>query len=140
VILEPGETFAIRDYELRYVGSAVATKSDRTEFVSTVEVYHDGELLKVMEPKRTFYPAFNMASTLAAIHSTPVEDFYVVPSENLADGAVGFRVLVNPLVWWMWVAGPVLVLGTVVSLWPERSRERAAAPVPAPSGSRATLA
>ena len=140
VILEPGESFAIRDYELRYVGSAVATKSDRTEFVSTVEVYHDGELLKVMEPKRTFYPAFNMASTLAAIHSTPVEDFYVVPSENLADGAVGFRVLVNPLVWWMWVAGPVLVLGTVVSLWPERSRERAAAPVPAPSGSRATLA
>ena len=70
-----------------------------------------------------------MASTLAAIHSTPVEDFYVVPSENLADGAVGFRILVNPLVWWMWVAGPVLVLGTVVSLWPERSRQRVPAPI-----------
>jgi cytochrome c-type biogenesis protein CcmF len=49
-----------------------------------------------------------------------VEDFYVVPSENLADGAVGFRVLVNPLVWWMWVAGPVLLLGTVIALWPQR--------------------
>ena len=140
VILEPGENFAIRNYELRYVESVAIGWSDRTEFISTVEVYRDGEFLKEMRPKRTFYPAFNMASTLAAIHSTPVEDFYVVPSENLADGAVGFRILVNPLVWWMWVAGPVLVLGTVVSLWPERSRQRVPAPSPAAAGTRPTAA
>jgi cytochrome c biogenesis factor len=57
-----------------------------------------------------------------------VEDFYVVPSENLPDGSVGFRILVNPLIWWMWVAGPVLVLGTVVALWPQRTRESVRAP------------
>ena len=61
-----------------------------------------------------------MASTNAAIRSTPVEDLYIVPSENLADGSVGFRVLVNPLIWWMWVAGPVMVIGTVIALWPQK--------------------
>ena len=127
VVLSPGESYEIADYRLTYVDTRQEVFSDRTEYLATLEVYRDGELLEVMTARRSFYPAFNMASTLAAIRSTPVEDFYVVPSENRPDGAVGFRILVNPLVWWMWAAGPVLIVGTVVSLWPERRRERAAA-------------
>ena len=127
VVLSPGESYEIADYRLTYVDTRQEVFSDRTEYLATLEVYRDGELLEVMTARRSFYPAFNMASTLAAIRSTPVEDFYVVPSENRPDGAVGFRILVNPLVWWMWAAGPVLIIGTVVSLWPERRRERAAA-------------
>ena len=44
------------------------------------------------------------------------------PARNLPDGDVGFRLLVNPLIWWMWVAGPVMILGTIIALWPEPSR------------------
>ncbi len=131
----------IEGYDLLYIGTQVNPKGNRTEFVSTVEVYKDGKLLDVMEPQRTFYPSFNMASTRAAIRSTPVEDLFVVPSESLPDGRAGFRILVNPLIWWMWVAGPVLVLGTLVSLWPQRAPKRSAvssrrsAPVPQVSAS-----
>ena len=132
VVLAPGETYEIAGYELRYLDTTATLRSDRTEYVSNLELYRGGELLETMQARRSFYPSFNMASTLAAIRSTPVEDFYVVPSENLADGSVGFRILVNPLVWWMWVAGPVLILGTVVSLWPERAREPARAYRPTP--------
>jgi cytochrome c-type biogenesis protein CcmF len=71
-----------------------------------------------------------MAATRAAIRSTPVEDLYVVPSENQAGGAVVLRILINPLVWWMWVAGPVVVLGTLVALWPQRQPGRVASPAP----------
>ena len=132
VVLAPGDTYEIAGYELRYLDTTATLRSDRTEYVSNLELYRGGELLETMQARRSFYPSFNMASTLAAIRSTPVEDFYVVPSENLADGSVGFRILVNPLVWWMWVAGPVLILGTVVSLWPERAREPARAYRPTP--------
>ena len=127
VVLSPGESYEIANYRLTYMDTRQEVFFDRTEYLATLEVYRDGELLEVMTARRSFYPSFNMASTLAAIRSTPVEDFYVVPSENRSDGAVGFRILVNPLVWWMWAAGPVLIVGTVVSLWPERRRERAAA-------------
>ena len=61
-----------------------------------------------------------MASTRAAIRSTPLEDLYIVSSESLRDGRVVFRILLNPLVWWMWVSGAVFVGGTVVALWPQR--------------------
>ena len=47
----------------------------------------------------------------------------MVPSELSEDGSAGFRVFVNPLVWWMWIAGPMFMLGTVVSLWPRRTPE-----------------
>ena len=127
VVLSPGESTTINDYELVYLGTVEVPKSNRTEFTSTVQVFRDGELLDTIRTKRAFYPSFNMAATTAAIRSTPVEDLYVVPSENLADGSVGFRILVNPLIWWMWVAGPVMVLGTVIALWPQKIR----APAPA---------
>jgi cytochrome c-type biogenesis protein CcmF len=141
-VLAPGESLTIADYELRYLGTVEEQKGNRTEFVSDVEVYRDGKPLTIMRPARAFYPAFSMASTRAAIRSTPVEDLYVVPSENLPNGSVGFRVLVNPLIWWMWVAGPVLVVGTVVALWPQRHRAPARAPEPerAPASPRPTAA
>ena len=132
VVLAPGESYEVGRYRLTYMDTVQTLRSDRTEYVSNLELYRDGQLLETMQARRSFYPSFNMASTLAAIRSTPVEDFYVVPSENLSDGSVGFRILVNPLVWWMWVAGPVLILGTVVSLWPERVRERVRAVSPRP--------
>ncbi len=142
VILAPGERVFVEDYELEYLGTAAEPKGNRTEFVSTVNVYREGKSLEAIEPKRSFYPSFNMASTRAAIRSTPVEDLYVVPSENMPDGSVGFRILVNPLIWWMWVAGPVLVLGALVSLWPQsvRAPARVGGPRPVSSGTQPSTA
>ena len=142
VVLSPGESVVIENYELVYLGSVETHKGNRTEFISTVQIFRDGDLLETVRPKRDFYPSFNMAATSAAIRSTPVEDLYIVPSENLPDGSVGFRILINPLIWWMWVAGPVMLVGTVVALWP--TRVRAPAPVPTPRrltpGTRPTTA
>ena len=122
VILVPGERVVVGDYELEYLGTDATDKGDRTEFVSRVNAYKDGSSLGTMVPTRTFYPDFQMAATRAAIRSTPVEDLYIVPSETMEDGSAGFRILVNPLVWWMWVAGPVFMLGTLIALWPQRKR------------------
>jgi cytochrome c-type biogenesis protein CcmF len=33
---------------------------------------------------------------------------------------VTLKVFVNPLVFWMWMGGLVLVLGTIIAIWPER--------------------
>nr|MBC8281661.1 heme lyase CcmF/NrfE family subunit [Chloroflexota bacterium] len=72
VVLNPGERVAIEDYELVYLGSIENPKGNRTEFISTVQIFRDGELLETTRAQRDFYPTFNMASTNAAIRSTPV--------------------------------------------------------------------
>jgi cytochrome c-type biogenesis protein CcmF len=92
-------------------------------FVGTVEAWHG------------VYPSFNMLSTRAGIRSTPVEDLYVIFSELQPDGqAAAFRLLVNPMVWWMWLAGPFVILGTVVALWPTRQRATAVITNPSREG------
>ena len=120
VILSPGERTEIGGYEIEYLGTRTIQRADRTEFISSVNAYKDGSFVATLAPQRTFYPDFRMASTRAGIRSTPVEDLYIIPSEILDNDSVGFRVFVNPLVWWMWVAGPVLILGTLIALWPQR--------------------
>ncbi len=121
VILAPGQQVEVEGYTVEYVGTRVRALSDRTEFLNDLTVTRGGGEPKPMLAWRAFYPDQRMSATRAAIHSTPIEDLYIVSSESLEDGRVAFRILVNPLVWWMWVAGGILVLGTVVALWPQRA-------------------
>ena len=121
VVLAPGESVEVGGYDIEYLSTATTQRADRTEFAAELSVYKGGSFLGVMTARRTFYPDFQMASTRAAIRSTPVEDLYIIPSETPRDRSVGFRIYVNPLVWWMWLAGPVLILGTLIALWPQRA-------------------
>ena len=73
---------------------------------------------------RAYYPDFRMASTKAAIRSTLLEDLYIINSEFLDDGSGVFRITVNPLVIWIWIAGPILIFGTVIALWPQAKMAR----------------
>ncbi len=91
-----------------------------------------------------------MASVRAAIHNNPLvdipglpeyldpglEDLYIVPSEFLEDGRVVLRISINPAAWWLWVSGPIFVLGTVIALWPSPAHERRT--VPARTANRST--
>ena len=120
VALSPGETTEIGGYSIKYIGSSAVDKVDRVEARTEVHVFRGDSFLGAYYPKRDFYPSFNMASTQAAIRSTPVEDLYIIPGELLDDGRALFRIFVNPLVMWMWVAGPLLILGVLVALWPQR--------------------
>jgi cytochrome c-type biogenesis protein CcmF len=129
--VSPGETIDFDSYSLKYIGVEQTLFADRQESKAQLELYYDGSYLGVIEPGHSFYPSFDIGATRAAIRSTLVEDFYVVPSEFGDDGEAVFRVRVNPLVWWMWASGPILVLGTVVALWPQRNPEPAKLRVPA---------
>ena len=139
--MAPGERTSIENYEVEFLTTTTEFFSDRSESRFLLTAYRDGAPLTDLEARRDFYPSFEMSSTQAAIRSTPVEDLYVVPSSLQEDGSAGFRIFVNPMIWWIWVAGPVMVLGTVIALWPQRApvtstvRTPVARPVSAPVGS-----
>ena len=120
VALAPGERTAVGGYDVEYVGARILEKSDRTEFIADLRMFKNGSLVSDASAWRAFYPDFRMSSTRAAIRSTPVEDLYVINSEFMDDGRAVFRIMVNPMVLWIWIAGPVVILGTVIALWPSR--------------------
>ncbi len=121
VALAVGERAVVGDYGVEYVSASVEQKPDRVERRATVQVYREGRPLTTLDAGYAFYPSFSMATSRAGIRSTPTEDLYVIANEFSEDGQQAlFRIYVNPLVVWMWLAGPVFVLGTVVALWPKR--------------------
>jgi cytochrome c-type biogenesis protein CcmF len=139
--LAPGETASLGPYAFRYLGVETTQFSDRLEETAQFEVSRGDSSLGVMTPKRTYYPEFDIGATRAAIRSTPLEDFYIVPSQFDEAGRGVFRVHIFPLVWWMWASGPILVLGTLVALTPQRRPAPVRARLPTgirPAGVRTT--
>ncbi len=128
IVLAPGETAAIGEYRVEYIETSVTDRPESVKFDTHIELFRGGESLGTMVSQRDFYPSFRMASTRPAIRSGLVEDVYVSSTELLEDGSASFRLFVNPLVWWVWVAGPIMILGTLVSLWPERRSRRGRPP------------
>ena len=107
-------------YEIEYVSHQTEVKIDRIEQRARLNIYANTKLIDSLDPGYAFYPDHNMAATRAGIRSTVKEDLYIIASEFSDDGTALFRVYINPLVIWMWIAGPLMVLGTIVALWPER--------------------
>jgi cytochrome c-type biogenesis protein CcmF len=60
---------------------------------------------------------------------------YVVYAGSIAGTEKSnFAITINPLVWWVWAGGVILVLGGLLAMWPGG---RAAVPVRARSGAQA---
>jgi len=139
VFMSVGDLATIGEYTVEFMDVDAETFADRTERTAVLNVTRGGESLGTLNAWQGVYPSFSMISTRAGIRSTPQEDLYVIFSELQPDGqTAAFRLLVNPMVWWMWLAGPFVILGTVVALWPARRRAVAYAipqvPGAAPSG------
>jgi len=73
-----------------------------------------------------------MPTTEVAIRSRPAEDVYVIMSTVDPSTRRGtFRVIIRPLVAWIWFGGIVLLLGAILGMWPtgrEMLREEVARP------------
>ena len=118
--LKPGESASLGPYEFKYLAVTQKTFPDRLEEEAQFQVNRNGDFVGLMTPKRAYYPSFNIGATLAAIRSTPIEDFYIVPSQFDETGRGVFRVYIFPLVWWMWASGPILIVGILLASWPQR--------------------
>ena len=85
-----------------------------------------------LTPEKYFHRSYEQAVTEVAIRSTLIEDLYVILIGWDEDGTTAFKVLVNPLVNWIWIGGGVLFLGGLIAFWPERRR----LPTPKQAGAR----
>jgi cytochrome c-type biogenesis protein CcmF len=77
---------------------------------------------QTLEPSRATYASLGgQALTHVAISTTPAADVYLILAGTGEDGSASFRVLVNPLVTWIWAGGAVIIGGVVLGNLGERS-------------------
>jgi cytochrome c-type biogenesis protein CcmF len=122
-----GQSFTIGSFTLRFLGLSQIETPHLESATARVEVLRaDGREVTVMEPAKLFYKRAQQPATKVAIRSTPIADLYVVLAgiDDTGETAT-FEVFLTPLVFWLWAGGLLMVLGTVIVMWPN-VRERAA--------------
>jgi cytochrome c-type biogenesis protein CcmF len=124
--LKPGQTMRIRGYDLTYVDTVVRKASNRTEVRARLAVSRDGKDLGVYEAGKNRYPVEGQDSNEVAIRTDwlRAEDLFVIGEQFNANGSVVLKVLVNPLVNLIWLAGFVFLFGSLVAMWPDELEQR----------------
>ncbi|MQG09767.1 MAG: heme lyase CcmF/NrfE family subunit [SAR202 cluster bacterium] len=87
------------------------------------ELAKNEQIIGKLKPWHGFYINFNMASVRSGIKSSIYEDLYVIPRDFLDDGRVSLSISINPLAIWLWISGPIFILGTMIALWPNKKLE-----------------
>ncbi len=127
VTLTKGQDATIGSYRIVYQGLSSSTEGQKQTVAANLTVYSGDQLLGQMTPSKEFYQGFDSPNTEVSIRSTPVEDLYLILNAWDAQSA-SFKLVINPLVTWLWVGGYVLLLGTIIAFWPDaRDRKREAA-------------
>jgi cytochrome c-type biogenesis protein CcmF len=86
---------------------------------AVLDVYKHRKFLGKMYPERRFYTASEQTSTIVANRSRPDEDLYLVyTGRNQDTGKPIIKAHVNPLVMWIWIGVHVVLIGTIIALFP----------------------
>jgi cytochrome c-type biogenesis protein CcmF len=125
VKVQPGQTASLDGYTLTYRGmTAGAGPQNSTRSIATFAVTQDGKSLGTLAPHTDVYPASG-AAVRAVILGRPFEDLFVVadqPFDNTSK-TIALRMVIFPLIRWVWIGSILLCAGAVVSLWPKRQRQ-----------------
>lgn len=127
--LQLGDDVAFAGYTVTYVKDVERELPDRTVRAARLEVSRDGEVVRTMEPALTAFRNQPQAVATPAVWSGPAGDVYVSLT-RLAEGSVSIRLSTNPLMWLMWVAGGLVMLGGVWALSGRRPGWARTAPEP----------
>ncbi len=128
--LAPGESVSLGAYTITAQGIQTSQQPGVRVIDGMLSV--NGQDLR---PEKQYFDNFpQQPSTKVGLRSTPFEDLYVVLAGWKDDGpaaTVSLAVFVNPLVSWIWTGGVLLLLGTIINMWPAAapSRQRVTAPV-----------
>ncbi|OGB98494.1 MAG: hypothetical protein A3G35_06035 [candidate division NC10 bacterium RIFCSPLOWO2_12_FULL_66_18] len=119
--LKPGETLSVGPYAVRFDGLAAGERPTHILVWANLMAFKDGKPLHELTPGQRFYP--NQQSPFASVDARYHwnEDLYVILSAFERDGSSAtFKVLINPMISWIWIGGGVILLGVIVVVLPER--------------------
>jgi cytochrome c-type biogenesis protein CcmF len=124
--LTRGESMEIGAYTLTYSSLDERIGANALETRATVDVRRGDRDLGTVKAGKNAYAVEDQISNEVGIRSDKLtgEDLFVIAEQIDPDGAVYFRVFVKPLVNLIWLAGLVFLLGSAITLWPDRREQR----------------
>jgi cytochrome c-type biogenesis protein CcmF len=129
--IKVGETVSVGKYQVRY-DNLTSTEDAHSERVyANLSVYKGGQPYAVVRPSRIFYKSHVEGEppqpyTAISIKRSLREDFYTALLSFDTNTQTAFiKLVVNPLVQFVWIGGLFLILGTVVVMSPSSKKKMA---------------
>ena len=123
--LKPGQSMQVGRYQVRFDGLASGTEPHRSWTAANVTIIHpDGKEVPYAGghgPRMNYYERQTDPVGSPLVHELVWRDVYVsLLAYDGKEQTASFNTWVFPLVGWIWYAIPILVLGSLISLWPRR--------------------
>jgi cytochrome c-type biogenesis protein CcmF len=139
--LKPGQTLAIKgDVSVRFRELWQKDEPQRQVVGADVEVLRNGRVVGMLDPRMNFYFTQDQPVPTPAVRSRLDGDLYVNLDAFTSDGqSATFKVILEPLVPWIWIGGGIVAFAAAFAAWPTGRREFAAAPNTAPASKGSEL-
>lgn len=127
--LSPGETVQFEEYVVKYVGPRMEVDQEKRMIFADVDVTRNGKPVGRISPAKYIYKSMGgTPSTEVARHITLRDDLYmIIGMVNPQTKIASFQMHVNTLISFIWLGAAVLMLGTLIAMWPEIAMEEAGA-------------
>jgi cytochrome c-type biogenesis protein CcmF len=143
VTLARGETVSLKDYTVRFDGLERTVDAQKEITTARLTVFVGGREYAQMAPAKWAFKHHEdePPTTEVDIHKTFKEDLYLILNGfELEQGIANIKVVINPLVNWIWIGFMLLAIGTFIAFLPDRAYALAAAAAKNDSGRAASTA
>ena len=128
--LKVGESNHVAGYNFKLIQMSETERPNHYAWISDLRVTNDeGKFVTNLHPEKRIYfhrnpdPNRRQPHSELDIYTTMNRDIYSIFSGVDSENSVAFiKIMVNPLVQWVWLGGYILVFGTIVALWPRKDQ------------------
>ena len=115
--LKKGESMEVGKFTVRLDDVYQREEPQRMVLAAGVTVLKNGREVGRMEPRMNFYPTSDQPVPTPSVRSRPSGDVYINLQAFAQDGSnATLRVILEPLVPWIWIGGMIVCVGALVSL------------------------
>jgi cytochrome c-type biogenesis protein CcmF len=114
------QTLDIGNYRVQFEGLKGSQQPTHFRVEGAFRIFHNGNDEGVVTPALKFFPTQQSPVGRAVHQSSLSEDIYLILSgfSEVDRNQATLKVLVRPLVIWMWIGGFVIVFGTLICILP----------------------
>jgi cytochrome c-type biogenesis protein CcmF len=114
------QELSIGNYRIQFHGLQGAQQPTHFRVEGAFRVFHKDSDQGILKPALKFFPSQQSPIGRAVHQSSLSEDIYLILSgfSEIDRNQATLKVLVRPLVIWMWIGGFVIVLGTLICILP----------------------
>src|SRR5262245_24226022 len=141
VPLKVGQQTTVGPFTIRHDALRVTSDAQKQMHTADVTVFENGKEIARMHPARWFFAKHeDEPTTEVAIRRAVSEDLYLVlGSYNASTQEATYKIVINPLVNWIWFGFAVMALGTGLALLPESAFAFATSKIPAGAATTSLL-